>query len=79
MHKRQKSPAPFVIPRRHAAQWFEVIEEPFDLVAQRVEVVIRGDGLRPIAPGWDHRHPIVREEVLADRHCAMGIRLTRDS
>ncbi len=36
MNKREERPTELLIPRRNAAELFEFIEEPFNLLSQRV-------------------------------------------
>jgi hypothetical protein len=66
MNKCQKGLAQFLIPCRNTAKLFELIEEPFHLLAYLVEgciIVARG---APIALGRYHWHDVPRDQVLSD-------------
>ena len=66
MNKCQKRLAQFIVPRGNAAKLFEVIEEPFCLLACLVKVCIIGNGDSPLALRWYHRHHVLRNEVRSD-------------
>jgi hypothetical protein len=84
MNQSQKGLAQFLIPRRNTAKLFEVIEEPFHLLAELVEgfiIVARGS---TIALGRYHRHDGMGDELLSDAiaviplvHDRMGQRMLR--
>jgi hypothetical protein len=63
MKKSQKGLAQFLIPRGNTSELFEVVEEPFDLLASLVEGFIIAERCYPIAPGRYDRHHIMRDEV----------------
>ena len=84
MHQSQKGLAQFLIPRRNTATLFEVIEEPFPLLASLVEGCIIVERGSTMALWRYHRHDVMRNEVLSDAiavvplvHDRMGQRLRR--
>jgi hypothetical protein len=66
MNQSQKGLAQLLISRRHTAKWFEVIEEPCHLLAERVEGFLSGERGSPIALGRSHRHEVMRDELRSD-------------
>ena len=66
MNEGEKGLAQFLIPCRNTAKLFELIEEPFHLLASLVEVVIIIDSGCPIALGRYHRHNVLCQELLTD-------------
>jgi hypothetical protein len=66
MNKCQKGLTQFLIPRGNAPKLFQVIEEPFYLLAELVELLIVVARFCPIALGWYHRHNVLRDEVRSD-------------
>src|SRR5262249_52406835 len=84
MNQSQKGLAQFLIPRRNTATLFEVIEEPFHLLASLVEGFIIVERCSTIALGRYHRHDVLRDELLSDAitvippvHYRMGQRMLR--
>ncbi len=66
MNQSQKGLAQFLIPGRNAAKLFELVEEPFHLLASPLEVVIISDRSGPVALGRDHWHDALGKELLAE-------------
>ncbi len=66
MNKCQKGLAQLLIPCRNTAKLFELIEEPFHLLAYLVEGFILVTRGAPIALGRYHRHDVLRDQVLSD-------------
>src|SRR5215475_2558288 len=84
MNQSQKGLAQFLIPRRNTATLFEVIEEPFHLLASLVEGFIIVERCSTIALWRYHRHDVLRDELLSDAipviplvHYRMGQRMLR--
>jgi hypothetical protein len=73
MHQRQKGLAQLLVPCRNAATLFELVEEPFHLLASRVQVVIIIYRGRPIALARDPWHDVLCQEVLADVMAVRGL------
>ena len=66
MNESQKGLAQFFISCGNTATLFKVVEEPFHLRAQPIEVFIIVYWLYPIALGRYDRHDVMRDEVLSD-------------
>jgi hypothetical protein len=66
MNECEKGLAQFLIPRGNAPKLFEVMKEPFYLLASLLEVFLIVYGLSSIALGRYHGHHVLREELLAN-------------
>ena len=84
MNQSQKGLAQFLIPRRNTAKLFEVIAEPFHLLASLVEGFILVERGSTMALWRYHRHDVLRDELLSDAsaviplvHDRMGQRMLR--
>src|SRR5262245_61155925 len=66
MHQSQKGLAQLRISCRNTAKWFEVMEDPFHLLASLVEGFIIVERGSTIALGRYHRHDVLCNELLSD-------------